>query len=112
MSIKSYKSPKHNTMIVQGGHGNHVGILQPLGLISSRISAGTSNIIAVYNSDNQTKFVRTGDNTVVIGTDYVDNIAIPPMSYIYVNMGADQYIIGSAGVYAYLVIDEANPSIE
>lgn len=112
MAIKSYKSPKKVSAFVQGGNHNNVGILSPLGILTSAISVGENNIVAVYNSTTSTQFVRTGESSITIGTNYVQNIAIPPTSYLYIHTGGDRYIIGSTGVYGYLLMDESSPSHE
>lgn len=112
MAVTSYKSPKKVSAFVQGGNHNNVGILSPIGALTSAISVGSNNIIAVYNSSTSTQFVRTGDSSVTIGTNYVQNIAVPPTSYIYIHTGGDKYIIGSSGIYGYILMDEASPSHE
>ena len=112
MAVKSYKSPKQVSAFVQGGNHNNVGILAPLGSLASPVSVGENNIVAVYNSTTSTQFVRTGDSSVTIGTNYVQNIAIPPMNYLYIHTGGDRYVIGSSGVYGYVLMDESSPSHE
>ncbi len=112
MAVKSYNSPKKVGTLVQGGISNNLGILSPLGTMATAISVGENVFVAVYNDNATTAFVRVGDAGVVIGTSFVQNIAIPPKSYIYVNTGGYRYVVSSASVYGYLVMDESSPSIE
>jgi hypothetical protein len=112
MAIQSYQSPKKPSSVVQGGNSNHVGILSPVGDLTAAKSVGENCIIACFNSTNQVQFIRTGDNTVTIGTSYVDNIPVPPDSYIYINTGGYRFIIGSSGMYGYKLMDESAPSYE
>jgi hypothetical protein len=112
MAKPSYSIKKTPTRDVQGGNFNHVGILDPVGLASNvALSIGPNTIVALYNSANQAHYVATGTASVSAPSDGLTGVAIPPNSYIFINTGADHYIrTNSSGVYAYIVIDEVNPS--
>lgn len=107
---KVYNKPKRPSQAVQGGIQGHAGILQPLNApnadLSDAVSVGQDTILALFNNTADVQFYRTGDSTVTV-TDITDGIPVPPFSYLHINTGADTFIVTTADVFGYRLIDEA-----
>lgn len=63
--------------------------------------------VAVYNDSAVTAYVATGDSTLTAPTSAANGIAVPPYEYMYVSMGEDLWVRGSAStVYGYEMVDD------
>lgn len=63
--------------------------------------------VAVFNNSATVDFVAVGPQTATAPTGGANGIPVPPYAYIYVSMGANQFIISAAATtFGYLVVDE------
>src|SRR5271157_636139 len=85
------------------------GVLTILGALNSGVSiAQKGATIAVYNNSGSTAFVALYAQTGAAPSSGANGICLPPNSYTYVCMGANQFIISNAAtVFGYQVVDES-----
>jgi hypothetical protein len=85
------------------------GVFKILGALDAGVQTPQFGAtVAVYNNSTTTAFVAVYPQTGAAPTGGANGIAVPPNSYIYVSMGANQFIIANAATcFGYQVIDES-----
>lgn len=74
---------------------------------AKEVTSGKGATVAVYNDSATTAYAATGDSSVAAPTGPANGIAIPPFSYMYIAMGENLWVRGSAAtVYAYELSDD------
>jgi|ERR1700677_2660496 len=83
-----------------------------LGNVSTAVEIQPGTNFALYNNSGTVAFVGFYPTGAAIVPSATNSVAIPPNSYLYLNSGANNFIISSAAaVIAYQMYDETKYSL-
>lgn len=84
-------------------------VLENLGLITGTIDVGFGASLWIYNDANTVGFIAffPVGNPGVRPNNLSSGIAVPPNSYLYINSGEEQLLMGTINLAAYRVVDDS-----